>query len=204
MVKKCTSLTLAFSGLVMLVTSIVLYFGPAGQVASFSPWKFWGLSRHYWGMLHLNSGVLFCVAMLLHTYLNWSLLVAYINRKKNKFSTIPLVLSLVLTSYVCIGGSYNLPPMKQLLDIARSSRMSSMQQYGSPPYGSAANYPVERIAKYMGWNPKHSTAQLAKNHVVIKSPTQSLNDVANANHTTIGHLLDIMCPPENHDRGNKG
>ena len=192
MVKKYTSLTLAFSGLVMLVTSIVLYFGPASQVAHFSPWEFWGLGRHYWGSLHLNSGVLFCLVMVIHTYLNWPMLMAYISRKRSNLSIFPLVFSLGLTLYVCIGGCYNLPPMGQLLGLARASRMSSMQQYGSPPYGNAANYPVAGIAMYMGWNSKQSIAQLSQNNITLRSPKQSLNDLADAKFTTIGHLLDIM------------
>lgn len=192
MLKKTTSLTLAFSGLVMLVTSIVLYLGPASQVAHFCPWKFLGLGRHYWGMLHLNSGVLFCLAMLIHTCLNWGLLIAYINRKKSGFSIIPLAASLALTLYVCMGGCYNLPPMKQLLGVARACRMSSMKQYGSPPYGSAADYPAAGIARYMGWDPERSMAQLTRNHIAIQSPRQSLNELAKTNHTTIGNLLDIM------------
>lgn len=200
MLKKTTSLTLTFSGLVMLVTSIVLYLGPASQVAHFCPWKFWGLSRHYWGMLHLNSGLLFCLAMLIHTYLNWSLLMAYINRKKSSFGVIPLTISLTLTLFVCIGGCYDLPPMKQLLGIARASRMSSIQQYGSPPYGSAADYPAAGVARYMGWNPKQSMTQLTRNHIIIQSSKQSLNELAETNHTTIGNLLDIMCTDPSHKK----
>ncbi|WP_321493657.1 DUF4405 domain-containing protein [uncultured Desulfobacter sp.] len=194
MFKKTTSLTLAFSGLIMLVTSIVLYFGPAGQVAHFCPWQFWGLNRHYWMMLHLNSGVLFCLAMLVHTWLNWRLLTAYMNLKKSGLRGIALAVSLVLTLYVCIGGCFNLSPMKQLIGVARNCRIASLKAYGSPPYGSAADYPVALIAGYMGWNPQKAMARLTKDHIALESPEQSLNDLACANHTTLGHLLDVMCP----------
>ncbi len=194
MVKKCTSLTLAFSGIVMLVSSIVLFLGPATQVSHFCSWKFWGLTRHYWGALHLNSGILFCVAMLMHTCFNWNLLMAYIKRRKSKHGLVPLTVSLILTLYVCIGGNYNLPPMGSLLEIARTCRMASMQKYGSPPYGSAANYPLVHIARYMGWNPQHSIRKLRSNHICVPSANQSLADVARKNNTSIGRLLDMMAP----------
>ena len=194
MIKKTTSLTLTLSGVVMLMTSIVLYFGPAGQVAHFCPWKFWGLNRQYWMLLHLNSGVLFCLAMLIHTWLNWPLLMAYINRKRSGLGMVPITVSVALTLYVCIGGCYQLPPMKQLVGLAKAARISSMLQYGSPPYGSAADYPTVRIAKYMGWDPKQSMAQLRRNHIVCGSAKQSLNELAGCNNTTIGHLLDLMQP----------
>jgi hypothetical protein len=70
--------------------------------------------------------------------------------------------------------------------------MSSIQKYGSPPYGAAADYPVAHIARYMGWDPKRSMAALTRNHILVQSPRQSLADLAGTNQTTIGHLLDIM------------
>ena len=192
MLKKTTSLTLAFSGLVMLVTSIVLYLGPAGHVGHFCPWTCMGLSRHHWGVLHLNSGILFCLVMLVHTWLNWSVLLAYVKKRTPKHAKMPLAVSLVLTIYVCVGGYYELPPMGRLIGIARACRMSSIQEFGSPPYGSAADYPVAHIARYMGWNPKQSIANLTANHILVQSSKQSLADLARINRTTIGRLLDIM------------
>lgn len=194
MIKKTTSLTLAFSGLVMLTTSVVLYFGPAGQVGHFCPWSFMGLSRHHWGALHLNSGILFCLAMGLHVYLNWPLLLAYLKKVKPGYSVLPLSMSLLLTLYVCVGGYYEMPPMKQFLGIARACRMASLKKYGSPPYGNAATYPVAGIARYMGWNPDQALKRLALENIPVQSPNQSLADLARENRTGIGRILDIMCP----------
>ncbi|WP_448874759.1 DUF4405 domain-containing protein [Desulfobulbus propionicus] len=192
MTRQTTSLILVFSGLVLLVTSLVLYLGPAGQVGHFSPWSFWGLGRHHWGVLHLNAGLLFCIAMLLHTALNWKALVRYVQRLQPHWSLSPLLLSITLTIYVCLGGSYDLPPMKQCIDIARSCRLDSVKKYGSPPYGTASHFPVAQIAMYMGWDPKESIKQLNEHHIVVQSPQQSLADLARENRTTIGHLLDTM------------
>ena len=41
MLKKSTSLTLAFSGLVLLTTRIVLYLGPAGHVGHLARGRAW-------------------------------------------------------------------------------------------------------------------------------------------------------------------
>lgn len=197
MTRQTTSLLLFFSGLVMLVTSIVLYLGPAGHVSHFCPWTFCGLDRHHWGVLHINSGLLFCLAMILHTYLNWRALLRYIQNKKTHAPFITVGISLALTTYVCIGGNYELPPMKQLIGIVRSCRMDSIKKYGSPPYGNAAHYPVAHIAMYMGWNPKESIARLNENHIIVKSSKESLAGLAMENRTTIGNLLDIMQTGEN-------
>lgn len=192
MLRQTTSLVLAFSGLVLLVTSVVLYLGPAAQVAHFCPWTFLGLGRHSWGVLHLNSGLLFCIAMLVHSWLNWKPLFRYLKRWRPAGSPVPLIISLMLTLYVCIGGYYELPPMKQYLGIARSCRMASIEQYGTPPYGSAAEYPAAKIAMYMGWDPQRSLARLTEQHIAVQSSKQTLADLARTNHTTIGHILDTM------------
>jgi len=203
MAKQTTSLTLAFSGLVMLVTSVVLYFGPAGQVGHFCPWSFMGLSRHHWGALHLNSGLLFCLAMGLHVYLNWRLLLGYLKRRRPGYPAVPLAVSLSLTLYVCVGGYYELPPMEQFLGVARACRMASMEKYGSPPYGTAAGYPAAHIARYMGWDSGKSIEQLIRNRITIQSPNQSLADLARQNGTSIGRLLDIMCARSNGDEDER-
>ncbi len=204
MFRKTSSLTLAFSGLVMLLTSVVLYFGPAGQVGHFCPWTFLGLSRHHWGVLHLNSGLLFCLAMVAHTCLNWRPLVAYVTMRRSKYSAVPLTVSLLLTLYVCVGGYYEIPPMGQFLDVARACRMASMKKYGAPPYGTAADYPATQIARYMGWNPETSLEHLTRYHIVIQSPDQSLADLARKNNTSIGRLLDIMCTQPAGERNDCG
>ena len=195
MIKKTTSITLAFSGLVLLITSIVLYIGPPSHVGHFSPWRFWGLSKHHWGAVHLNGGILFCIAMLLHVYYNWKPLISYIKQKKNRTSTrnyVPVAISLLLTLFVCAGSYQNAAPMKQIMDYARGLKTQLIQKYGSPPYGTSSAYSITVIASYMGWNPKAALQRLHDNKIVVDSPSQPLIEVAINNHTSIGHLLDIM------------
>ena len=195
MIKKTTSLTLALSGLVLLISSIALYIGPPSHVGHFSPWRFWGLSKHHWGAVHLNGGVLFCITMLIHVYYNWKLLISYVKRKENRTparSYVPVVLSLLLTLFVCTGSYHNAAPMKQIMDCARGLKIKFVQKYGSPPYGTSSAYPVTVIAGYMGWNPKAAVKRLHDNKIVVDSPSQPLIEVARNNRTSIGHLLDIM------------
>ena len=194
MLKKTTSLTLAFSGIVVLVSSTVLYLGPPGHIGHFSSWSFWGLNKHYWGALHLNSGILFCLAMLLHSYFNWQLLLSYAKRKKQTpvKSFTPLVTSLVLTLFVCFGSYFDMAPMKQIMGYARGLRVEVVKQYGSPPYGYSTTYPIAVISGYMGWDIEMSLQALKERGIDVCSPQQPFKEVAANNGTTIGHLLDIM------------
>ncbi len=193
MVKKTTSLTLTFSGLILLISSIILYIGPPGHVGHFSPWQLMGLSKHYWGVLHLNSGILFCLAMTVHVYFNWKLLVSYLKKRgRDKIPFIPLVIALVLTGYVCVGACYEASPMGQIMDFARNLKMATVKQYGSPPYGTSTTYPIGTIARYMGWNAETALKRLAERNIIVGSQDEPLGDVVRNNGTTIGSLLDIM------------
>ncbi len=199
MTKKTTSLTLAFSGVVLLVSSLVLYIGPPSHVGHFSPWRCLGLSKHHWGAVHLNSGILFCVAMVMHAWYNRRLLIAYVGRRKKQASHIPLAVSLALTLFVSTGSFHGAPPMKQVMGLARTLKYDLIQKYGSPPYGCSEAYPAKTIAGYMGWNPPEALARLKAKGILVASPDQSLKDIAQVNHRTIGQLLDVMqCPKGGH------
>jgi len=193
MIRKTTSLTLLFSGVVLLLSSVVLYIGPPSHVGHFSPWTFMGLGRHHWGAIHLNSGILFCIAMLVHTWYNWKLLTAYMAVKIRPGKTlVPLLASLVLTLFVSTGSFHHAPPMKQVMGFARFLKIGLVKQYGTPPYGTSTRFPAATIAGYMGLNPRDALARLKENHIAVDSPKQSLAEIAARNHTTIGCLLDIM------------
>lgn len=193
MIRKTISLTLLFSGVVLLLSSVVLYLGPPSHVGHFSSWTFMGLNRHHWGAIHLNSGILFCIVMLVHTWYNWKPLLSYMSsRIRPGRPLMPLLAALVLTLFVCTGSFHHAPPMKQVMGFARFLKMGLVKKYGTPPYGTSTRFPVIAIAGYMGLNPRDALARLKENHIAVNSPEQSLAEIAEYNHTTIGCLLDIM------------
>ena len=69
-IRKITSLTAGIAFVLMLLTSIVLYIVPQGRVAYWANWQLWGLSKTQWTHLHINLGLLFLVALILHIYYN--------------------------------------------------------------------------------------------------------------------------------------
>ena len=95
------------------------------------------------------------------------------------------------------AGITNCRPWGQFLDLARLFKTASIQTYGSPPFGTAARFPALHIARYMGWDIRQARSQLRQNNIVLDTPDQSLTDLAQKNHTSIGRLLDIMCTHAN-------
>ena len=74
------SLLITFSGLVMIVSGLVLYVVPEGRVAYWTNWKLFGLTKTAWGSVHTNLSFVFFIALFFHLYYNWRVLKAYLNR----------------------------------------------------------------------------------------------------------------------------
>ncbi|MFO7971728.1 MAG: DUF4405 domain-containing protein [Desulfobacterales bacterium] len=79
--KKITSLTALISLLLLILNSIVLYIVPQGRVAYWADWRFWGLTKTDWANQHIIIGILFLLAIFLHIYYNWNLIVAYLKNR---------------------------------------------------------------------------------------------------------------------------
>ena len=91
--RKISSLTALFSFILELLTSIILYIVPQGRVAYWSDWHLWGLSKNQWSDLHVNLGVLFLIAVVLHSWYNWSFITAYLKNRHRRVNFLTFRLS---------------------------------------------------------------------------------------------------------------
>jgi hypothetical protein len=194
--RKTASLILFFSGLVVLVSSLVLYVGPPTHVAHFSDWRFAGLTKCRWNALHISAGLLFVIAMLLHVWFNRKPMKAYLGGRKRRalrwFS--PSLVALFLTVYVCAGTCLGWPPMNRGLQWLRSVKIDHVRTYGAPPYGGAEQASLEIIATYMGWDAQGCLTALRRRGLNVASSGQSLKAIARNNGLSIGAVLDTMRP----------
>ena len=192
--RKITSLTLFFSGIVLLINSIVICLGPPNYVAHFCGWLSIGLTKCNWNAMHIMSGLLFIIAMIFHIYFNWKPMISYMkNRKQNfLFTTRAFVISFLLTAYVCTGAVLELPPMGQIIKWIRSVKVAHVQRHGAPPYGGAENAPIKIIAKYMGWDADKCIEALRNKGFIVHSPDQSIRSIGEENNLSTGAVLDNM------------
>lgn len=190
--RPTTSIVLLFSGLVLLVSSIVLFIAPPTHVGHFSPWRMLGLGRCQWNLLHIMSGLLFVLASLVHAWLNWNPVRAYLDRKSGSPFRWPVVVAAVLTVYICAGSLAGLPPMRQVVDGLRLIKGMHVRTYGVPPFGSAEQAPLQEVIRFMGWNEEKCLASLTAKGFQVASSQESLRDVARSNRVTAGAVLAAM------------
>lgn len=92
-----------------------------------------GLGRCQWNLVHIMSGLLFVLASLVHAWLNWNPVRAYLSRKDSATPfRWPVVAAAVLTAYICAGSLAGLPPMRQFVDGLRLIKGMHVRDYGVP------------------------------------------------------------------------
>ncbi len=194
--RKITSLTMLLSFLLLIVTAIVLYVVPEGRVAYWSNWRFMGLSKTLWGDIHINLGVLFLLAGLLHIYYNWPPILAYMKNKARqlKVFTPEFNAALILTVVFIAGTLAHIPPMSTILDFSASFKESGAEKYGEPPYGHAELSSLKMFAKRTGLDLPEIKAQLEKARIVFTDDSQTLLDIAKANQCTPKDVYEAMQP----------
>jgi hypothetical protein len=192
--RRTSSLTLFVSGCIVVVSSLILYIGPPTHVAHFSDWRLMGLTKSQWNAIHIMTGLLFVIAMFLHIYFNWQMILVYLKNKRREIVllTRPFICSVVVTAYVCAGTLWGLPPMNQIIHWIRSIKIGHVHAYGTPPYGCAEHSSVRGIAQYMGWDPAKCFANLAKQGVKVASSDLSIAQIAEVNGMSTGDILEKM------------
>lgn len=192
MFKRFISLTLFWSSIILFISSIVLFIEPHGRVAFWADWRFLGITKNKWDDIHICSGTLFFVAALIHIYLNWSFIISYLSRKFKSVSPSTYILSsLFLTLFICITAYFNVPPMKQFLELNEAIKESYTKKYGNPPFGHAELVPISKLAKFLGINPTEFIQALKNSGIENVSPDASLKEIALAYQKSPAQLFNL-------------
>lgn len=194
--KKFTSISILFSSLIMLVSGIAVYFSPPSHISGFLGWEFLYLSKKSWMSLHVNSGLIFCVFFIFHTFFNIRFLKRYLYPQKIKFSKgfAPLIISTLLIFYMVAGSFYQLFPFDKVLKIGRGFKIKGVTAYGPlpPPYGKASSIPLKKLSFMLGTRPEKIVEIICKTGMKLPDSGLSLKEIASINNVSIGHILDLL------------
>ena len=89
------------------------------------------------GKYPYQSGILFLLALSLHIYYNWALIVKYLKdrTKKLKVFTADFNVALALTVVCILGTHFWVPPFSSILNISQNIKDAAALKYGEPPFG---------------------------------------------------------------------
>ena len=194
--RRCVSLTLGLSFLVMTVTGLVLFVTPKGKVAYWSDWLLFGLGKEEWAALHITSMVLLIVTAVWHIYYNWSPLVSYLKNSAKKLTPLKaeFLAALALNVLFVVGTIYNVPPFKTLIDFNDAIKSYWERTEGSPPYGHAEASTLKAFSGYIGQDPDEAMARLQAKGLTVSSVGETLEAIAKNNGTTPQGIYEILKP----------
>ncbi len=203
--RKITSLTLVISGIIELITSIVLYILPAGRVAYWADYSLMGLSKTQWGDIHITVGTLFLIAAILHIYFNWRPITAYIKNRAKKITifTTSFNIAFLLSVYVTVGTLYSLPPMNYVLQLGEHFTDSANKKYGEPPYGHAELSTLKMFCSKMNIDTAKAVKKFKDAGIIMESEKETIKDIAKKNKLTPQQLYQIIKPDTKRQGGGK-
>ncbi len=180
--------------MVTVLTSVIFYIVPQGRIAYWSDWHLWGLSKEQWGNIHINTGILFVLALILHIYYNWNLIFKYLKdrTKKVKVFTGDFNVALVLTVVCILGTNFMIPPFSLILNISQNIKDAAAIKYGEPPFGHAEEAPFDSLVKKTGLDFKQSVAKLKEKRIELDAPNQIFLDIAQKYNMTPQQVYNII------------
>ena len=202
--RKVTSLTTLLSFILLIITSIVLYITPQGKIAFWANWDYWGLGKEEWGALHTNLGLLFLIAGIIHTILNWKPIMAYLKNKAKAFKmfTPDFNIALAITLIITMMTLFNLPPINAIQTFNHSLKETAAEKYGNPPYGHAEASSLKSFCRRTGLDLKDAIRKLEKAELQSISADSTLAEIAQANDMTPQQVYDAIkpAPPKRGDK----
>lgn len=194
--RKITSLTMLVTFVLELFTSVILYIVPHGRVAYWADWHLLGLSKTEWANQHINLGVLFLLAGLLHIFYNWKVIVAYLkNRARDvKVFTASFNAALLLSLVFAVGTYFEIPPMSTVISFSDSIKDNSAKVYGEPPYGHAELSSLKLFTKKQGLDLQQSLMLLEQAGVVVQDSFITLAEIGSANKLSPQQIYSLIKP----------
>ncbi len=203
-IRKITSLTALVSFVVLITTSVILYIVPQGRVAYWADWHLWGMSKTQWENIHINTGILFLMAILLHIYYNWKPIVLYLKdkSKKLKILTPDFNIAFVITIIVFAGTYFEIPPFSSIIKISDAIKDSAAKKYGEPPYGHAELSSLKSFSTRMGLDLTECMKRLENASIRVESEKQTILEIAGQNKLSPKQVYANMKPAGTDAPGN--
>lgn len=189
------SLLTALSFLAMTITGIILYIVPQGRIAYWIDWKLLGLTKTDWTNLHIVSCFLFLIAGSFHIYYNWKVLMNYLLSKTAAAlsSKRELAISILILCIVLLGGMFQIPPLKYLIDLNDYIKKAwvKSKEY-EPPFGHAEEVSLRVFAKKMNIDLNLALQELKNQGIIVEKDTDSLQTIARRNKTNPMNIYAII------------
>jgi len=183
--------TLSFIG--AAVSGSILFITPPGRIANWTNWKFWSLTKHQWGDLHIWFCLTFLITALLHIYLNIKPLLNYFkSRVTRKFSfRAEWLAALIICGVILTGTLAYVPPFSTLIDWDSAFKESWGDNASKAPIPHAELMTLPQIAKKTGGDLDQMLTNLKEKNITPESLDITLEELGNKLNMQPSELYNI-------------
>lgn len=190
--RKTVSLTALFSFIIVAFSGTVIMLTPPGRLAEWAVWRVLGLTKEQHTNIHLAAACLFIITMILHIWLNWKSIWAYIKGRSAVKASGELLFSLVLTAFVIWGTLAYLPPFSTGFQALENYLDHYEDTIENPPFGHAELAPLDGLINRMGFDQEQSLILLEKEGIKVESPSSTLKKIAAENRVSPAKIYGII------------
>lgn len=188
--KGFTSLLLSLLFVAIAFSGVILYVTPRGRVANWTGWTIFGLQKQSWQAIHINIGLLFLLATVLHLVLNWGMFWGYIKKKANLALNlkVEMAVALVLAGGVLLGTIWRTAPFGVLMTFNERIKDYWEQEPLTAPTPHAEEQTVRQLADRAGLAVDRLIAALKDEGVSVDDANATIAQLAERNQRTPSEL----------------
>lgn len=193
-----TSMLLAMSFTVMMVSGAVLFLTPRGRTANWTGWTMLGLDKHEWSSIHVNNSILFVALAVTHLVLNWSVLLNYLRKKKvpgvNKKKE--LAVALVVAAVCFAGPIFSVPPFSSVMslneDVKDYWEQDTVRNNVQPPVPHAEELTLAELAEHVGLTSEQLSTTLVAQGYEVSDAKLTIGQIADQKQATPSELFGAI------------
>lgn len=194
-VRSFVTLLVSFSGLVMIVSGLIIYVMPEGRVAYWTNWRLMGLGKEQWGTMHTCLSLIFFAAAIFHIYYNWRTLLSHLkDRIKRTFSLRKELIAALLISAFCLHGSIvGYAPFTSVMDLGKTIKKSWYAgQDVHPPFPHAELMPLKQLTKRIDLSLQGALEHLREKGFTVESGNVTLKELASGSTLSPAQIFETM------------
>jgi hypothetical protein len=200
-----TSLYIALSFIVMIISGVVLYIAPPGRIAKWTYIPILGLEKDQWQALHTIFTFLFIIANGFHLYFNWNSFISYLKDKKKQ--VFRLRKELISAFLITIGIFYlvllNVQPFRGIIDFGEASKLTWSNDRAEPPVPHAEEMTIDELADVMSENSAQLITRL-KSQGIAADKNSDIKKLAEENDMSPQQIFEKLKLNKKSEDSHKG
>lgn len=189
-----TSVLIAASFIILLVTGLVMFASPPGRIANWTNWNVLGLRKHDWTGLHIWFSALFLVVTIFHLIFNWRPMISYFKDRFTRRVGIrwEWVVAFAIVGGVFAGTRLGVPPFSSLLAWNEELKESWDSPAGRAPIPHAELLTLKELAEQGNVPVETAAARLAARGMTGFSHDTVVQKIAEGAKLSAQQVYDII------------